>query len=105
MYKRQPDGYLELECTETTVVENAKLLDRIMNEMRTHGFLFSLDDFGSGYSSLNMLKDVTVDILKLDMMFFSNGLTIKKDHAIISNIIAMARELGMLCLLYTSRCV
>lgn len=90
-----PDGLLELECTETTMVENASQLNRVMSRMRSNGFLLSLDDFGSGYSSLNMLKDVTVDILKLDMMFFSSNIHARRDWAIISSIIGMARALDM----------
>ena len=88
-------GVPPVSYTHLTVVENVKHLDYIMRQMRARGFLFSLDDFGSGYSSLNLLKDVMVDVLKLDMVFFHNGLHAKRDQAIVSSIIAMARELNM----------
>lgn len=90
-----PDDILELECTESIFVNNIKLLNDIVEKMHSHGFTFSLDDFGSGYSSLNMLKDVSVDVLKLDMMFFQNGLSEERDKAIVTSIITMAKLLGM----------
>lgn len=91
-----PDGLLELECTETTMVENAELLETVMRKMRICGFRFSMDDFGSGYSSLNLLKDVTVDVLKLDMMFFRNNKLFEpRNQTIISSIVGMAKALNM----------
>lgn len=91
-----PNGLLELECTESVLVENAELLEMVMRTMRVSGFFFSMDDFGSGYSSLNLLKDITVDILKLDMMFFRNeNLKEPRHQTIISSIISMARALNM----------
>lgn len=91
-----PDGFLELECTETTMVENAELLETVMRKMRISGFRFSMDDFGSGYSSLNLLKDVTVDVLKLDMMFFRNNKLFEpRNQTIISSIVGMAKALNM----------
>ncbi len=91
-----PDGLLELECTETTMVENAELLESVMRKMRIRGFCFSMDDFGSGYSSLNLLKDVTVEVLKLDMMFFRNNKLFElRNQTIISSIVGMAKALNM----------
>lgn len=92
---RVPDGLLELECTETTMVENVQLLGDIMRQMRGNGFYFALDDFGSGYSSLNCLKDVAVDVLKLDMAFFRGELLEKRDRAIAQSVISMAKMLDM----------
>ena len=64
--------------------------------MRIRGFCFSMDDFGSGYSSLNLLKDVTVEVLKLDMMFFSNKKLFElRNQTIISSIVGMAKALNM----------
>ncbi|MGE4547952.1 MAG: putative bifunctional diguanylate cyclase/phosphodiesterase [Intestinibacillus sp.] len=90
-----PDGLLELECTETVMVENIAKIGRVSAALRENGFLVGMDDFGSGYSSLNVLKDLFVDVLKLDMAFFQNGLTAQRDRAIVSSIIAMAKTLGM----------
>lgn len=91
-----PDGVLELECTETAAVHNAEGLESIMTRMRSNGFRFSMDDFGSGYSSLNLLKDITVDVLKLDMIFLKNNkLQESRNQTIVSSILAMAGKLGM----------
>ena len=65
-----PADLLEIELTETLVFENMETLIHIIDEIHKIGFTCSLDDFGSGYSSLNMLKDVPVDVLKLDRAFF-----------------------------------
>ncbi len=90
-----PDGLLELECTETSMVENPQEMVHISKELRKSGFRLSMDDFGAGYSSLNVLKDLTVDILKLDMAFFRNGLTTERDRTIVESIVAMAKTLQM----------
>lgn len=67
-----------------------------MSRMRGHGFEFSMDDFGSGYSSLNLLKDVHAGILKLDMMFLRhNELQEARNKTIVSSILRMASALDM----------
>lgn len=63
---------LRLEITETAYMDDAEQLIRVVDELREHGFFVEMDDFGSGYSSLNTLKDVPVDLLKLDMKFLSD---------------------------------
>lgn len=91
-----PDGLVGLECTESTAVQNAQGLDRIMGRMRQYGFEFSMDDFGSGYSSLNLLKDVHAGVLKLDMMFLRhNKLQEARNKTIVSSILTMASALDM----------
>lgn len=91
-----PNGLLELECTETTAAANTQLLESLMKQMREAGFRFAMDDFGSGYSSLNLLKNVTTDVLKLDMTFFQKErLTEPRNRTIVSHIVAMAKELAM----------
>ncbi|MCB6366681.1 EAL domain-containing protein [Intestinibacillus massiliensis] len=90
-----PAGLLELECTETVMVENITKIGQVAAQLRETGFLLGMDDFGSGYSSLNVLKDLFVDVLKLDMAFFENGLTAERNRAIVSSIVAMAKILGM----------
>ncbi|WP_277407470.1 EAL domain-containing protein [Lacrimispora xylanisolvens] len=57
------------------------------------GFICSLDDFGAGYSSLNLLKNLSIDIVKLDIMFFRKSNDIRRERIVISNIINMAKEL------------
>lgn len=90
-----PDGLLELECTETVLIENLQEIGDAAARLRESGFLLGMDDFGSGYSSLNVLKDVVVDVLKLDMAFFQNGLTRERDRAIVASIVSMAGALDM----------
>ena len=66
-----------------------------MNRLRADGFLMEMDDFGSGYSSLNMLKDVPFDILKIDMMFLSASENAGKARVILQTIINLSTELGI----------
>lgn len=65
--------YLELEITESTMLENPKDLVAVVEELKSFGFKISMDDFGSGYSSLNMLKEVPIDVIKLDQVFFHHS--------------------------------
>ena len=60
---------LKLEITETAIMTNIDNPVEILDGLRKEGFIIEMDDFGSGYSSLNMLKDIYVDILKIDMAF------------------------------------
>ncbi|MEG0330491.1 MAG: GGDEF domain-containing protein [Longicatena sp.] len=71
--KQVETKYLELEITENTMIENLDELITVINELKSYGFKVSMDDFGSGYSSLNMLKDVPIDIIKLDQVFFKGS--------------------------------
>ena len=90
-----PDGLLELEFTESIVLENIELLQKIVSNLKASGFLCSIDDFGSGYSSLNILKNLPMDILKLDRLFFKNSENTERDKALIASVVAMARALKM----------
>ena len=65
-----PDGLLELEFTESIFFENVALLSSAVHELRRAGIKCAIDDFGAGYSSLNVLKALPVSVLKLDGMFF-----------------------------------
>ena len=69
---------LEIEITESVIFDRSLELFAIIQELRSYGFRISMDDFGSGYSSLNMLKDIPVDVLKLDMRFFSEETNMDK---------------------------
>lgn len=89
-----PANYIEFELTESMVFQNMERLIEVIQEIHEYGYTCSLDDFGSGYSSLNMLKEVSVDVLKLDRGFFV-GSDDKRSRAIISGIISMAKELNM----------
>ncbi|MBP5245809.1 MAG: EAL domain-containing protein [Clostridia bacterium] len=63
---------LHLEITESAYTENAQQIISTVNRLRESGFIIEMDDFGAGYSSLNMLSTLPVDVLKLDMMFIRN---------------------------------
>ena len=64
-----PSRLLEIEITESAYAENFDQLIATVNELRACGFTVLMDDFGSGYSSLNMLSNIELDILKIDMKF------------------------------------
>ena len=85
---------IEIELTETVVFENLELLKNVIDEIHEFGYLCSMDDFGSGYSSLNVLKEIPVDILKLDKVFFEYE-DDKKAEYIIESVIDLANHLGM----------
>ncbi|WP_049791652.1 bifunctional diguanylate cyclase/phosphodiesterase [Lacrimispora saccharolytica] len=88
-----PDGLLELEFTETVMLNDDAVFSSLVSRLHKKGFVCSLDDFGSGYSSLNLLKNLPIDVLKLDIMFFRKSTDIKRERIVISNIINMAKEL------------
>ena len=67
----------------------------LMSRLRQKGFLVEIDDFGSGYSSLNLLKDFEVDVLKIDMNFLSNTGSQKRTDIILEHVISMAQKLDM----------
>lgn len=85
---------LRLEVTESAYVEDTQRVTRAVEELRSRGFVIEMDDFGSGYSSLNALKDIEIDKLKLDMRFLSGGNS-EKGRVIVGCIIAMARALHL----------
>lgn len=89
-----PTSELEIEVTENAFFEDANMLLSFTEELKFAGFSVSIDDFGSGFSSLNMLKDVCADVLKIDRKFLIS--TDKNDNRakkILKNVIAMARDL------------
>lgn len=88
-----PDGYMELEFTEGVLLNDTGMFTDIVKDLQASGFICSLDDFGSGYSSLNLLKDLPIDVLKLDIMFFHKSKDIERERIVIYNFIRMAREL------------
>ena len=88
-----PDGLLELEFTETVMLSDDTVFNGLVSKLHERGFICSLDDFGAGYSSLNLLKNLSIDIVKLDIMFFRKSNDIRRERIVISNIINMAKEL------------
>lgn len=90
-----PRQMLHVEVTESALNENADLLGPAVKRFRDAGYQVWLDDFGSGYSSLNTLKDYVFDVVKIDMDFLREFETKPKSRVIISNIVNMAKQLGM----------
>lgn len=87
--------YLELELTESIFFEDLQVLRSMISGLREKGFKISIDDFGSGYSSLNLLKTLPVDILKLDKDFFLQSTMDDRDKTVINSIIRLAKGLGL----------
>ena len=87
--------YMRLEITESAFAEETGLITKKANELIRLGFVVEIDDFGSGYSSLNTLKDVPASVLKLDMRFFEQTSNIQRAGLVIESTIRMAKWLGM----------
>jgi len=92
---RIPHDLLELEITESAFLENADELYAAMDYFRRQGFTVSMDDFGSGYSSLNMLKDGNVDNVKIDRAFLNETVTTENGKAVIKSAVSIVKELNM----------
>ena len=90
-----PVKYLRVEITESAIMGNSMRANEIINKLHECGYIVEMDDFGSGYSSLNVLKDIELDILKLDMLFFSEKQESNRGGTILSSIIRMAKWLSM----------
>lgn len=87
-----PIKYLELEITES--VDATGVAD-VVSKMKNAGFTMLMDDFGSGYSSLNMLKTTQFDVLKIDRAFLSEFMESSRGRKIISHTISMSRDIGL----------
>lgn len=90
-----PDGMLEIELTESAAFEHEEYLMQVVRELHDNGFLCSLDDFGTGYSSLGLLKDLPIDVMKLDGVFFRVSVDVNRGHTILKYIIDMVKELNI----------
>ncbi len=88
-----PANAIHLEITESAYMDNTYIFLTAVSKLRKHGFIVEMDDFGSGYSSLNLLKDICIDKLKLDMKFLSETEKKEKSKIIISAVINMAKAL------------
>lgn len=88
-------SWLKLEVTESAYTENADQLIAMINRLRECGFEIEMDDFGSGYSSLNMLSSMPIDVLKMDMKFIRNIETNDKDLRLVQLVLDIARYLGV----------
>ena len=90
-----PPQMLHLEITESAYMNNSAQLIGVVKELQRRGFIVAMDDFGSGYSSLNTLKDVPVDVLKLDLKFLSGEENKSRGGNILSSIVRMAHWLKL----------
>lgn len=86
--------YLELELTESTLMQNIDLASKLLHEFKTKDIRIAIDDFGTGYSSLSYLKKLPIDSLKIDQSFIHNIQTDKSDKIIVNTVIAMGHSLG-----------
>jgi diguanylate cyclase (GGDEF)-like protein/PAS domain S-box-containing protein len=89
---RMPKGVLELELTESLVMENPESVIEVMRGLRKYGVLLSIDDFGTGYSSMSYLHRLPIDKLKIDRSFVNNVDTDRHSAAICESILALARS-------------
>ncbi len=92
-YEIAPEN-LELEITESAFLGDQNLLMQVAEKIKQSGFVLVMDDFGTGYSSLSLLKDLPVDIMKLDREFFQKDLN-RRERIVIANLISMAKQLGI----------
>lgn len=97
-YKIEP-SLIDIEITESAYIESFEKIKSTLNKLQSVGFRILMDDFGSGYSSLNMLKNVDVDILKLDMKFLELNKDNQKGVNILESIINMIKiiNIPMIC--------
>ena len=86
---------IEIELTESLMMGNKERLLRAMNEIKSAGFEISVDDFGSGFSSLSLLKDLPANVIKLDKEFLNTSDNNDKEQIIINSIIGMAKQLDI----------
>lgn len=90
-----PPRYIEFEITENVFIGDHKNIIKTLNILKADGFSISMDDFGSGYSSLILLKDIPIDILKLDKNFIDDGLENPNTYPIMKSIMDMSKALNI----------
>ena len=90
-----PPHLLEIEITESALAESDHSLITLVDGIHQLGMKLSMDDFGSGLSSLNLLRKLPFDVIKLDKGFFQEGKSTERERVVITNIVKMAKELKM----------
>ena len=85
-----PISLLNLELTESAYMENPGVMENMIHRLQDAGFTIFMDDFGSGYSSLNTLKNIPVDVLKIDMAFLVGNTSLGRNECILASVIRMA---------------
>jgi len=90
-----PPEYIEVEITERVLMSNVNLILSILNALKELGISIAIDDFGTGHSSLSYLKDLPVDILKIDKSFIDNIVEDTREGVIVDSVISMGQRLGL----------
>ena len=90
-----PHNIIELELTESAFFDDKKVLLNTVKKLRDFGFIVSMDDFGAGFSSLNSLKELQLDVLKIDADFFRGENVEERGMLIVSEVIDLAKKLNM----------
>jgi predicted signal transduction protein with EAL and GGDEF domain len=93
-----PHSLIDVEITESSLVGGKEALKAALDRIRGEGFGIWLDDFGNGYSALNVLKEYHFDVLKIDMLFLEGYPENKNTASVLENIISLADKLGMVSL-------
>jgi len=94
-YSGLPPQMLELEITESILMQHLETTLAILEQLKAQGISISIDDFGTGYSSLSYLKRFSIDTLKIDKSFINDIATDANDKAIVAAVIAMAQQLNL----------
>ncbi|ENZ9534267.1 TPA: EAL domain-containing protein [Clostridioides difficile] len=98
MYNLSSD-FIEIEITETVAINELNILKNVLNELRTYGFSISMDDFGTGYSSISCLRDMPIDILKLDKSFLDGIEHDERSRNIAKSIVSLAKSLDLVVII------
>lgn len=86
---------IQVEITESALVDNTELVEAFVNDVRNEGFSVAIDDFGSGLSSLRMVKDIAVDVLKIDKSLLSRNCENEKERIVLESILNFAHRLKL----------
>lgn len=90
-----PHHLIEIEITESAFFENTKMLIEKLDNLRKAGFIISIDDFGSGYSSLSVISGMPIDVIKMDQSFLRSGLDSERSAYVIETMIHLAKLMNL----------
>lgn len=95
LYLTNAHSFITIEFTESFAFEDYERLRDTVGALHKQGFNCSIDDFGSGFSSYNILKGLPMDEIKLDKFFIDKGFSDERDYKVLSSVIRLGRELNM----------
>ena len=87
--------WIEVEITETAFLASQDMMRRMLHELHVAGFCVAMDDFGSGFSSLNFLRSMPLDVIKIDKLFFENFAQDERGRLLVSDILSVVKHLGL----------